>query len=73
MKTVQLKSISMAGQVTLNVNGMEGAHRATGVPSTFNNTAKHKPLPPAPEVQRQSHGGVSPPPTSSASYKNRCM
>jgi len=51
MKTVQLKSISMAGQVTLNVNGMEGAHRATGVPSTFNNTAKHKPLPPDPEVQ----------------------
>ena len=50
MKTIQLKSTLMEEQLSLTEDGMEGARRATGVPSSVRDIAKPKILPPDPEV-----------------------
>lgn len=50
MKTIQLKSIPMAQQSAMEMDGTEEARRATGVPSTVIDLAKPKSLPPDPEV-----------------------
>ncbi len=50
MKTVQLKSQSMQEQPNPAIDGMEGARRATGIPSMAGGTQLASSSPPDPEV-----------------------